>query len=66
MITGRRNNVVLISEEDWHAVNQMLHKEAAIKWIPAETLKELTGIISVGGDALADSESIYDLDDDAN
>ena len=29
---------------------------------PPETLKELVGLMSVGGDALADSEAIYDPD----
>jgi hypothetical protein len=30
--------------------------------VPAEKLDSLTGLISVGGDALADSEALYDQD----
>ena len=28
--------------------------------LPAETLQDLVGIVSLGGDALADSEALYD------
>jgi hypothetical protein len=30
--------------------------------LPAETLQDLVGIVSLGGDALADSEALYDTD----
>ena len=30
--------------------------------LPAKSLKELVGIVSLGGDALADSEALYDGD----
>lgn len=29
---------------------------------PPETLKRLIGLVSIGGDALADSEALYDAD----
>ena len=32
--------------------------------VPAERLDALTGLIAVGGDALADSEALYDPDSD--
>jgi predicted DNA-binding antitoxin AbrB/MazE fold protein len=32
--------------------------------VPAERLHALTGLIEVGGDALADSEALYDSDRD--
>ena len=31
--------------------------------IPAENLRDLVGIVSLGGDALADSEALYDGND---
>ena len=32
----------------------------ALHAVPAATLKALTGIVALGGDALADSEALYD------
>lgn len=31
--------------------------------VPADTLLPLTGLVALGGDALEDSEALYDLDD---
>lgn len=40
----------------------LAHKgeESEVKTIPAVELRKLSGIISVGGDALEDSERLYD------
>ncbi len=35
-------------------------KKIKVKLIPAKELKKLEGLISVGGDAVKDSEAIYD------
>jgi hypothetical protein len=32
------------------------------RFVPAERLDNLTGLIAIGGDALADSEALYDSD----
>ncbi len=45
--------------------NEIVLKPAApkrikVKLIPAKELKKLAGIISLGGDAVKDSEAIYD------
>jgi hypothetical protein len=32
------------------------------RFVPAERLDALTGVVNVGGDALADSEALYDAD----
>ncbi len=34
------------------------------RMVPAEKLDRLTGLVEVGGDALADSEALYDPDRD--
>ena len=34
--------------------------EHPTRLLPAETLQDLVGIVSLGGDALADSEALYD------
>ena len=38
-------------------------KDAAIevRLVPAEMLSELNGLVSIGGDALEDSEQLYDI-----
>jgi hypothetical protein len=32
------------------------------RFVPAERLDALTGVVNIGGDALADSEALYDAD----
>jgi hypothetical protein len=35
-------------------------REPAVRTVPASRLYALTGLVSLGGDALADTEAIYD------
>ena len=34
-------------------------REPVLRMVPAERLYELTGLVSLGGDALADTEALY-------
>ena len=51
---------------DIHLPEQMPASEAVVRYpttlIPVAELDSLTGIVAVGGDALADSEALYDPD----
>jgi len=48
-----------LHEEDV-AVNGGTETNIELRLAPAETLRHLTGLVMLGGDALADSETIYD------
>jgi hypothetical protein len=51
-----------LSPERRRQILQQVSEESELKLVtfPAEALLQLTGIISVGGDALEESEHIYD------
>jgi predicted RNase H-like HicB family nuclease len=40
-----------------------MRKRINLHPVPADTLLRLTGLVTLGGDALEDSETLYDLDD---
>jgi predicted RNase H-like HicB family nuclease len=40
-----------------------MRKRINLHPVPADTLLPLTGLMALGGDALEDSEALYDLDD---
>lgn len=50
-VTVRKDEIVL---------KPVARKKIKVKYLDASILKKIKGIISVGGDALKDSESIYD------
>ena len=54
------NVVILPTSPDQAGRSQQMALVYPTRVVPAEKLENLTGLVAIGGDAVADSEAVYD------